>query len=99
MISAETTTHSHNHGSHSNYCSAYLQECIDPTALEVKCHVCTKLVKTCSAGGNMPCPVHPNGIELGKDCWVCSEECHDVAMGISVDTPFYFNMDSSNYIH
>ena len=68
--------------------------CIEPSAPEVKCSVCDNLVKTCSAS-DRPCPMHPNGIELNKNQWVCSEECRDLFTGVSVGSPF--NMDEANY--
>ena len=68
--------------------------CIEPSAPEVECYVCNKLVKTCSTD-DMPCPMHPGGVKLRNGRWACSEECHDLATGVSAGGPF--NMDEANY--
>lgn len=54
--------------------------CSDPSAPVVKCVVCGKEIHTCERaipchGWDYRCPVHPEGVELDRGRWVCSEEC------------------------
>ncbi|MCX6744716.1 MAG: hypothetical protein NTX82_04290 [Candidatus Parcubacteria bacterium] len=62
--------------------------CVDPSASEVPCCICGKLVKPCSSeepvdgpdGCDYCCPVHQDGCELSDGRWVCSEKCWDEAV-------------------